>query len=690
MRLYYLHDAGRVFASASGATLAACAGVACALLLSTRPVLAAADESLPPIENFFRTPEFDDVALSPSGRYLAAITRLKQLPEGRNIVVFDMDGAAARAITSYDRNDVDWYVWAGDERIVFKLDRDDDASVGQNMYLGIYAVQRDGKAGERLDDPQMRERKGRLNVPRIGVPREQVERVMGADDPHGQLLLAKRDEHTPLPEVYRLDLDRGGLTRVATNDNGIRRWISDNAGHVRAAIGAPNSARGLRQILYYRSDEQSDWKPLLEFDLQELEVFGFTNGDRKLLVVSRLGRERFALLELDPATGRFGEPLAEDPEYDVYYRGTSYLARANDGRPLYYEYMADKPRTVFFDKAWRERQAAVDATLKDTVNTIIGWSDDEKRFLIYATSDRQPARYYFYEPATKRFEELLSSRSWIDPAAMRPMQPIRFKARDGVILHGYLTLPTKSDQPPPLVVYPHAGPYGVRDTWGFDPDVQFLASRGYAVLQVDFRGSGGYGRTHEQSGYHRWGLEMQDDLSDAVAWTIAQGKADPTRVCIYGAGYGGYAALMGLIKTPKLYRCGVDYGGPVDLALLYRTNVEGSGEGSDDAARVWWSMTIGEPGESGARFFDTSPLLHVDQIRSPVLVIHGQLDERVQIEHYRRLVGELQRRNKVFDSMVKEHEGYGYHAEDNQVELYDKIEEFFRKYLTPRTDATTP
>ena len=683
MRRRYLHDVGRVCSSAFGALpVSRGLGVCLWWLLAG----AAAAAPLPPIESFFRTPEFDDVALSPSGRYLAAITRLKQLPEGRNIVVFDVDDAAARAITGYDRNDVDWYLWVGDERIVFKLDRDDDAPVGQNMSLGIYSVQRDGKEGERLDDTQIPERRGRVLPPRLGGMREQVERIMGVDNPQTQLLLARRDDRAPMSEAYRLDLDKGGLTRIATNELGIRRWISDNAGHVRAAVGAPSEQRGLRQVLWYRNDESSDWKQVLEFDLQDLEVFGFASDDKHLLVVSRVGRERFVLVELDPVTGRFGQPLVDDPEYDVYYRGSTYLARTNDGRPLYYQYMADRPRTVFFDKTWRERQAAIDITLKDTVNTIIGWSDDERRFLIYAWSDREPGRYYLYEPAEKRMEELLSARSWIDAAALRPMQPIRLKARDGVTLHGYLTLPEKTEQPPPLVVFPHGGPFGVRDTWGFDPDVQFLASRGYAVLQIDYRGSGGYGRTYEQSGYHRWGLEMQDDITDAVAWTVAQGHVDAQRVCIYGAGYGGYAALMGLIKTPRLYRCGVDYGGPVDLALLYRTNVSG-GNGTDDAARLWWGMTIGEPGESGARFFDTSPVLHVDQIRAPVLVIHGQLDERVQIEHYRRLVGELQKRNKPFEAMVKEHEGYGYHAEDNQVELYEKIEEFLGKYIAPRAAA---
>jgi dipeptidyl aminopeptidase/acylaminoacyl peptidase len=494
------------------------------------------------------------------------------------------------------------------------------------------------------------------------------------------MLITRRDMRSTLPEVYRLDLAHGGMTRVVANEHDIRKWIADNAGRVRAAIGAP-SGTNLRQILWYRSDDLADWKPLLEFDLQDLDVLGFQSGDRRLLVASRIGRERFALLELDPETGRYSAPLVEDAEYDAYHRGTSYLARATDGRPLFYQYMADRPRTLFFDKTWRERQAAIDATLRGTVNTIVGWSDDEQRFLIYSWSDRQPGRYLLYVPADKRLEELLATRSWIDPETMQPMQPIRFKARDGLLLHGYLTLPPKGARPPPLVVIPHGGPYGVRDNWGFDPAVQFLASRGYAVLQVEFRGSGGYGRSHEQAGYHRWGLEMQDDLADAVAWAGKQGGVDASRACIYGVGYGGYAALMGLIRTPKLYRCGIDYGGPVDLALFWRSNVAGGPSGTDDAARTWWQMTIGDPGENGARFFDTSPLMRVNEIQAPVLVIHGQLDGRVQIEHYKRLTSELEKRRKTYDAMVKEHEGYGVYAEANQIELYEKVEEFLSRYL---------
>ena len=643
------------------------------------------------MDAYFRAPEFDGVALSPSGRYLAAVTRLEQIPGARNIVVFDVEGASARAITAYDRNDVDWFVWAGDERIVFKLDRDYDAAGGQNMYLGLYAVGRDGEGGERLDDRWASERRGHA-LPNFGLApsRERIERVTGARPSAKALLLTKRDERYPLPEVYRLDLEEGGMERVAQNGLAIRKWIADNSGSVRAAIGAAGEREPLRQVLWYRSDEAGAWKSVLDFDLQDLDVLAFQSDDRRLLVASRVGRERFVLAELDPETGRFGEPLVEDAEYDVYHRGTSYLSRGPDGRPLFYQYMADKPRTIYFDPVWRDRQAVIDATLKDTVNTIVGWSDDQRRFLVYSWSDRQPGRYYLFEPGAKRMEELLSTRSWLAADSLHSMKPIKLRSRDGLSLHGYLTLPDETGRPAPLVVYAHGGPFGVRDTWGFDPDVQFLASRGYAVLQVNFRGSGGYGRTYEQRGYRRWGLEMQDDLADAVAWVGTQGKVDIKRACIYGAGYGGYAALMGLVKTPRLYRCGIDYGGPVDLGLLYRSNVPSDRGEADDASRMWWRMTIGDPSESGARFFDTSPLFHVDQIRAPVLVIHGQSDDRVHIEHYRRITSELAKKGKTFEAMMKEREGYGVHAVESQVELYSKVESFLQKYLADAEVSPQP
>jgi dipeptidyl aminopeptidase/acylaminoacyl peptidase len=513
--------------------------------------------------------------------------------------------------------------------------------------------------------------------------REKVEPVAGAPPARERMLLTKRNLDAPLPDVYAVDLRKGGLTHVSANDNDVRKWIADNAGEVRAAIGAASGRSALRQVLWYRDDAESEWKAALEFDLRDLDVLGFQKGNRELLVASRIGRERFGLFALDPRTGEFGEPLLEDDVYDVYHRTSSYAGRAADGRLLYYQYMADKPRTVYFDATWRGHQVLIDAALRHTVNTIVGWSDDEKRFLVYSWSDRLPGRYYLYEPEERRLEELLSARSWIDPSQMRPMDPIELRARDGMTLHGYLTLPARSEgaDEPPLVVYPHGGPYGARDVWGFDPAVQFLASRGYAVLQVNFRGSGGYGRAYEQSGYRRMGLQMQDDLTDVVEWVVGKGFADPGRVCIYGAGYGGYAALMGLIRTPKLYRCGIDYGGPVDLALLYRTNVAAGRYGSDDAARLWWSMTLGDPIEDAKRLRETSPVFLVDRIRAPLLVIHGQLDDRVSIEHYRRLTTALDEAGRTYETLVKERSGTGLHAQADQVELYSRVERFLEKEL---------
>ncbi len=237
----------------------------------------------------------------------------------------------------------------------------------------------------------------------------------------------------------------------------------------------------------------------------------------------------------------------------------------------------------------------------------------------------------------------------------------------------------------PLIVHPHGGPYGVRDSWGFNPDVQFLASRGYGVLQIDYRGSGGYGWEHQTAGYKKWGLEMQDDLTDGVMWAVEKGITGPNRVCIYGASYGGYATLMGVVKTPDLYTCGIDYVGVVDLSQLHKEVKKDFNVAGLELAQVWFENYVGSPSEDKDRFFATSPINHVEKIQAPLLVIHGRLDFTVDIEHYRRLIGELKKHNKPHDKLMKRYEGHGFYVEQNKIELYTKIEEFLARNL-PVTD----
>ena len=265
----------------------------------------------------------------------------------------------------------------------------------------------------------------------------------------------------------------------------------------------------------------------------------------------------------------------------------------------------------------------------------------------------------------------------LQPGLVQPMQPVSYPARDGLTIHGYLTLPAgAAGHRVPLIIHPHGGPYGVRDEWGFDPEVQFLASRGYAVLQPNYRGSGGYGLDFLLAGRHEWGGKMQDDLSDGVKWAIAQGFADPARVAIVGASYGGYAALAGVTFTPELYCCAVNYVGVSDLNII-----AGYGEGNGrrhGMDRTFYSKWIGD---DATYRHDRSPVNFVQNIRVPTLHAYGENDPRVDIDNWKRLKAELDRYNKPYEFVREDNEGHGFRHESARVSFYRRVEEFLAKNL---------
>jgi dipeptidyl aminopeptidase/acylaminoacyl peptidase len=257
------------------------------------------------------------------------------------------------------------------------------------------------------------------------------------------------------------------------------------------------------------------------------------------------------------------------------------------------------------------------------------------------------------------------------------MQPIRFDARDGLKIRGYVTVPKDyvAGEKLPLIVNPHGGPFGVRDYWGYNPEHQFFASRGYAVVQVNYRGSGGYGRDFEQAGYGEWGRKMQHDLSDAVHYLVEEGIADPDRVCIYGGSYGGYATMAGMTFTPELYRCGINYVGVTDVPLLFSSMPR-----HWEPLKELMKVQIGDPKD--AEFMDSiSPLAHVDKIDDPILIVHGRRDPRVVIDHAEKLRRQMKRLEREFEWLVKNNEGHGFRKEENRLELYKTMEDFLAQHL---------
>ena len=429
--------------------------------------------------------------------------------------------------------------------------------------------------------------------------------------------------------------------------------VFDSRGRLRAALTRDSKwfEPGAKLSTWYRHDEQSPWqlmqqRPAAEYD-DSWHLAGVLDDADRLLVMSREGRDTWAMFEYDTVARKLGG--------FVIGHDTEDLAGVNSSgsEPVRVVTQGLKRTTYWFDENWDRIQRAVDAALPSTTNELTG---DPKRFvLIFSHSDRDPGQWRMLDTTHMKMRQLAKARLTIDPALMRPMQTLTYDAMDGLKIPSYLTLPAGPEQPRPMVVLIHGGPTA-RDSWGFDFDVQALAAAGYAVFQPQFRGSAGFGKAFEIAGYRQWGLAMQDDVTAGVKAMIARGVADPNRICVYGASYGGYAAMWGLVKTPDLYRCGITLAGVSDIGEMF---TDWSDVNDDDTAKEMMRFRVGDIATMRARFDEVSPARHADRIRVPVLVAHGELDKRVPIGHARRLVSALEDAHTPVKTQWYDREGHG-------------------------------
>jgi dipeptidyl aminopeptidase/acylaminoacyl peptidase len=389
-------------------------------------------------------------------------------------------------------------------------------------------------------------------------------------------------------------------------------------------------------------------------------------------VASNVGRDKSAIFRLDMQTGKVGDLVVGHDAVDV--TGGLHFDRQKK-QLVGVTIDAYKPETYWFDSEWAGVQKTVDAALPNTINTLTR-SDGGRLYLVTSQSDTQPRFWSLLDMEKRTLERLVSSRDWIDPDRMSEMRVVRFTARDGLEIPSYLTIPRGSTgKNLPLIIHPHGGPWS-RDSWGFNTPVQFLASRGYAVLQPNFRMSTGFGRKHFGSGFRQWGLAMQDDLTDAVQWAVKEGVADPERICIFGASYGGYAALMGIIKTPELYKCAINYVGVANLGELFNNRFW-------DRSMLDYSLPerLGHPEADREMLRANSPINNVEKINRPLFMAYGGRDRNVLPEQGEQLARALDRANKKYEWMFKPDEAHGYFSVENQVEFYSKVETFLRQHL---------
>jgi dipeptidyl aminopeptidase/acylaminoacyl peptidase len=633
------------------------------LAILSQPVFA--DVSKIPVKDFFKDPDFSGLQISPNGKYLAV---LSPVGERRNIVVMDVDGLKnVRAVTALKDQSVAGFFWANNNDIVFTMDADG------NEAFSLFVVNSKGKA-------KIKELVG-SSVGSSGIRTASVINPLVNDPDH--ILVQYNGRRVKAPDLYKVPLDSSWSPRrkknskmkmVAKNPGDVQGWIVDHDGDVRGAY----SIDGLKGKFHYKGKGEKDFRVLQEFNVLDegMSPLGFDFDNKLMYVSSNVGKDRAALYTFDPEKNELGDLIFEHDTVDV---SGPILSRKHK-KLLGVSYFDDYPETVYFDKATKEQLKMLSDAFPGKRVNISSQSKDEMLQILYVYSDTDPGNYYMYDKNTGKVRFLLSVNKEIKPEQMSPMKPIKFTSRDGMTIRGYLTIPKSSEgKKLPLIINPHGGPFGVRDRWGYNSEHQFFASRGYATVQVNYRGSGGYGRNFEQAGYGgKWGAEMQNDLTDAVKYLIKEGIADPERVCIYGASYGGYATMAGLTFTPDLYKCGINYVGVTDVGLLF-TSMPKYWEPQKEVMKV----QIGDP-EDKELMNRMSPLAHVDKIKAPLMIVHGAKDPRVVKKHAYDLRDELEDRGITLSDdewIMKTNEGHGFRKEENRIELYQKMEKFLAKHL---------
>jgi dipeptidyl aminopeptidase/acylaminoacyl peptidase len=638
-----------------------------ALLLPLPALCAEVVPAQIPVANFMRHPAYSGARLSPSGRYLAMLV---PAPERKALAIMDLADRKVTLAARYPDWDVANFEWVNDQRLVFSVN-DQKATYEDQKGGGLFAIDRDGSSFKELSKTVAVQRGE-------GAFRYRYKELVRTFPEGDEVRVISNDENGDHPQLYRLNTRTGKMTLLSGGIVGsVSDWVLDKKNVVRAATRMEDRDGVHHYQFIYRETADSPWQVLREYTRKEYAITpeAFSADESELYVFSNKGRATMALFAYDLKARKLGDLLAGHPRVDL----DSLLRDTKTEEPIGVRYNAERAGTVWFDDKKSALQKGLDAAMPGRVNVI--YNNAGSRTLVYSYSDRDPGRFYLWDDEKRKLEELFPSKDWIDPAQMAEMRPIEYAARDGMKIPAYLTLPAgRAEKNLPLIVMPHGGPFGVRDSWDWNGEVQFLANRGYAVLQPQYRGSGGYGGQFRAAGYKQWGRAMQDDLSDGIKYLVEQGIVNPKRVAIVGASYGGYAALAGGAYTPELYTGVVSRFGVSDLALMFKSNYwqeSGSDKWYDFDARDM----IGDPKKDAAQLHATSPVNAAANFRVPVLITQGQEDTRVIPKHATDMTAALRAAGKPVELMMVQGEGHGFYKESNRVDEWTKIEAYLKKQL---------
>jgi dipeptidyl aminopeptidase/acylaminoacyl peptidase len=621
--------------------------LACLCLLLSVPTSAQSSKAVKkyPVEDFFKNPEKSSYQISPDGKHFSYLAPYESR---MNVFVKQADGKGkATRITEVTDRDIAGYAWANDNRILYLKDNGGDEN------FAVYGVDLDGSNHKDLTAFE-------------GVRTQFIDDLENDND-HIIVGLNKR-----VPQIfdpYRLNIVTGELVMLAENPGNISGWMTDHDGKLRMAF----TTDGVNNSILYRATEESEWETLMTTNFKEsMSPLFFTFDNKDLYASSNIGRDKNALIKYSISERKEVEVLYEHDEVDVsslnYSRKRKLLTTIS--------YTTDKRHWVYLDKEVEARYNKLSKELPGYELAMTGMNKAEDIFIIRTYSDRSLGAYYLYNDKTGKLSKIEDVSPWLNEGDLCEMQCIQYKSRDGLVINGYLTVPKGMDAKNlPVVINPHGGPWA-RDDWGYNPEVQFLANRGYAVLQMNFRGSTGYGRAFFEASFKQWGKTMQDDISDGVAWLVSEGIADPDRVAIYGGSYGGYATLAGLAFSPELYACGVDYVGVSNLFTFMETIPPYWEQFLD----MMYEM-VGNPVDDKELLTAASPVFHADNIVAPLLVAQGAKDPRVNIDESDQMVAAMKERGVDVHYIVEPEEGHGFHNEENRFKFYRAMDSFLDQHI---------
>lgn len=618
---------------------------------------------VPSVEDFLKRDTFGTIQISPTGEYLAATVPMEDRTS--LVILRRSDMSRTGFVTLPEKTHVAGFNWVNPNRILFSIGETTGGLEAPRPTGEIFGVNADG-SGQGGPLIGFRSRGGAIVAGRRAVFASIIDTMRNEED---FVLVSAGTPGSQFTEVLKMNVNTGRTITVARAPVRRAGFDTDSSSQVRFAVGANSDNR---TQTFYRASDDAEWELINDEGVTDLIVtpLGFNSDGSVAYFSSEQPEGPNAVVAFDTKTKEQKIVMRDDTVDPL----TVFTSPA-DGGIYAVAFMDGKPRIEYVDPAnpFAQVHKAIQAGVAGQVVYPASWSADGRYGVFLGIADRVPGDYYLFDRQANKLDYMVSRARWFNPEQLAETRPVSFTARDGLVIHGYLTIPRGSDgKGLPLIVNPHGGPFGPYDSWGFEPERQLLASRGYATLQVNFRGSGNYGRSHLRKGYQQWGGTMQDDLTDATKWAIAQGIAPADRICIYGASYGGYAALMAVVKEPTLYQCAVGNVGVYDMPLMF---------GAGDIPESMAGQNFLKEALGTTSLESVSPTRQAEKIQVPVYLMAGREDVRAPPKHTELMFDALKALGKPVEMKIYEGEGHGNYLPSNRIDFANRLLGFFAEHI---------